>query len=87
MKLTLGSDAEQIIQDQLRTRKFISAEAVVMAGLKSLLAGAPDEFDSGEMASFLAEGEESIAREGTLDADQALESRRRRRRRSGGGGV
>ena len=79
MKLTLGSDAEQIIQEQLRTQKFPDAEAVVLAGLKSLLAGAPDEFESGEMKELLKEGEESIARDGTLDADEALAARRARR--------
>jgi Arc/MetJ-type ribon-helix-helix transcriptional regulator len=79
MKLILGSDAEQIIQEQLRTRKFSDAQAVVLAGLKSLLAGAPDEFEKGEMQTLLAEGEESIEKEGTLDADEALQARRARR--------
>jgi Arc/MetJ-type ribon-helix-helix transcriptional regulator len=79
MKLTLGPDAEQIIQEQLRNRKFADAEAVVLAGLKSLSAAAPDEFDAGEMQALLAQGEESIAREGTLDADEALAARRARR--------
>ena len=60
MKLTLGPDAEQIIQEQLRNRKFADAEAVVLAGLKSLSAAAPDEFDAGEMQALLAEGEESL---------------------------
>ena len=79
MKLTLGPDAEQIIQEQLRNRKFADAEAVVLAALKSLSAAAPDEFDVGEMQALLAEGEESTAREGTLDADEALAARRARR--------
>ena len=51
-----------------------AAEAVVLAGLKSLSAAVPDEFDAGEMQALLAEGEESVAREGTLDADEALTS-------------
>ncbi|HEX3355590.1 MAG TPA: hypothetical protein VHS31_01315 [Tepidisphaeraceae bacterium] len=76
MKLTLGSDAEQIIQEQLRTRKFADAEQVILAGLKSLASNAPDEFNPGEMESLLTEGEKSIASEGTLDADEALAKRR-----------
>jgi hypothetical protein len=79
MKLTLGADAEAIIQEQLRNRKFADAEAVILAGLKSLSAAAPDEFEAREIEALLDEGEESIAREGTLDADEALAARRARR--------
>ena len=87
MKLTLGPDAEQIIQEQLRARKFTDAEAVVLAGLKSLSAGAPDQFDPGELRALLAEGEESIAREGTFDADEALAARRARRQQPKSGAA
>jgi Arc/MetJ-type ribon-helix-helix transcriptional regulator len=79
MKLTLSSDAEQMIQEQLRSKKFADAEAVILAALKSLSAAAPDEFETGELRALLGEGEESIAREGTLDADEALAVRRARR--------
>jgi hypothetical protein len=37
------------------------------------------DFDAGELAIFLSEGENSIAREGTLDGDQAFRSRCERR--------
>lgn len=76
MNLSLSGDAEKIIQDQLRNKKFPSAEAVVLAGLKSLTSAPRDEFDPGEMDKLLAEGEKSIQREGTLDADEALAARR-----------
>jgi Arc/MetJ-type ribon-helix-helix transcriptional regulator len=79
MNLTLDGDAEKIIQDQLRNKKFPSAEAVVLAGLKSLSSAAPDEFDPDEMNQLLAEGEQSIRQEGTLDADEALAARRAHR--------
>ena len=79
MKLTLGPDAEQMINDQLRTRKFTDAQAVILAGLKSLASGAPNEFDPGEIKALLSEGEKDIARKGTLDADEALTQRRLRR--------
>src|SRR5262249_31970973 len=79
MKLTLSSDAGQMIQEQLRSKKFVDAEAVILAGLKSLSAAAPDEFEPGEMQALLDEGEQSIANEGTLDADEALAARRANR--------
>jgi Arc/MetJ-type ribon-helix-helix transcriptional regulator len=81
MKLTLGRDAEQIIRDQLNSRRFADAESVVLAGLKSLAARGADEFAPGELAKSLEEGEKSIAQDGTLDGDEAFEARRARRRR------
>lgn len=82
MDLKLVGDAERIVAEQLRSRKFRSAEAVVLAGLKSLASAAPNEFASGEMDSLLAEGEASIARDGTVDADEALAARRAQREQS-----
>jgi hypothetical protein len=79
MKLTLGSDAEQIIREQLKTRRFIDAEAVVLAGLQSLAARGADEFAPGELDALLAEGEQSLQQEGTIDGDEALRSRRANR--------
>ncbi len=81
MKLTLGNDAQQIIEEQLRTRRFADAESVVLAGLKTLLSRGPDEFEPGEMEAFLQAGEDSIKREGTLDVDAAFDARRARRTR------
>jgi hypothetical protein len=79
MKLTLSPDAEQIIQEQLQTHRFSDPEAVVLAALKNFAATPPDEFEIGEMQSLLEEGEESIKREGTLDAEEAFQARRARR--------
>lgn len=76
MRLTLGRDAEKIIREQLDSRRFADAEAVVLAALKSLAARGPDEFAPGEMEAMLVEGEHSIAGEGTLDGDEALAARR-----------
>jgi hypothetical protein len=39
----------------------------------------PDEFEPGEMASLLADGEDSIACEGMLDADDTVAHRRKNR--------
>jgi hypothetical protein len=75
MQLKLGSHAEKIIEEQLRTKRFQDAESVVLAGLTSLAAQGVDEFAPGELQSLLAEGEASIAAEGTLDGDEASSSR------------
>jgi hypothetical protein len=40
---------------------------------------AVDDFTAGEMNELLVEGEQSIQREGTLDADEALAARRAHR--------
>lgn len=79
MKLDLGADAQRIIEDQLRTRRYPDAESVVLAALQNLLTRAPDEFEPGEMEALLKEGEDSIEREGTLDLDEAFRARRTRR--------
>ncbi|HXE52104.1 MAG TPA: hypothetical protein VN541_03775 [Tepidisphaeraceae bacterium] len=38
------------------------------------------EFDEGELQRLLAEGEQSIKEEGTIDADEAFLARRQRRK-------
>ncbi|HEV2295408.1 MAG TPA: hypothetical protein VGR35_16275 [Tepidisphaeraceae bacterium] len=79
MKLDLGPDAQRIIEDQLRTRRYADAESVILAALQTLLSRGPDEFEPGEMEALLREGEDSIEREGTLDVDAAFHARRARR--------
>ena len=79
MKLDLGPEAQRIIEEQLRARRYPDAEAVVLAALPNLTSGGPDEFDPGEMDALLREGEASIEREGALDLDAAFAARRARR--------
>ena len=86
MTITLSPDAQRLIEQQLRSGRFPSAEAVVLAGLQTL-AEAGDDFEPGELERLIAEGEASIKAEGVVDADEVYEGLRRRsdeRRRKGG---
>ncbi|HVT90535.1 MAG TPA: hypothetical protein VHD56_16895 [Tepidisphaeraceae bacterium] len=76
MKLTLNEEAERIIEEQLKSRRFSDAEGVVLAALKSLSARSADEFAPGELDQLLADGEQNISQEGTLDGEEAFRNRR-----------
>ena len=65
----------------MKTGDFATAQEVVFAGLLGLRYQQIDEFEPGELASLLAESEESIKREGTLDGDEVFAERRARRAR------
>lgn len=86
MTITLSSKARKLVKERLDSGRYASAEDVVLAGLASLRR--QDElgdFAPGELKRLVAEGERSIEREGTLDADEvfaALRGRARAHRRS-----
>ena len=78
MNLAISPEAQKSIEDWVRSGRYATAEDVVHAALAALRRQT-DEFKPGELDELLAEGEESIARGGTLDGDEAYEARRRRR--------
>ena len=78
--ITLGADATKLIEEKLRSGKYASAKDIVLAGLATLRQSEFfGDFEAGELAELLAEGEASIKQHGTLDGDEAFEARRRRR--------
>ncbi|HEX8914646.1 MAG TPA: type II toxin-antitoxin system ParD family antitoxin [Humisphaera sp.] len=78
MNVALSPEAERLVQQNISAGRYATPEDVVTAALASL-AQSNGDFASGEMERLLAEGEASIARDGTLDGDAALEARRQRR--------
>lgn len=83
MKLSLPPELEKLIDKQIKSGRFASREDVIAAALLTL-----DQqewlfdFASSELDALLAEGEQSIAEEGTLDGKESLKLRRRARRAS-----
>lgn len=82
MELALNTDAQRIIDQNVRSGRYESPEAVVHAALASF-AVSTGEFEAGEWDRLLAEGELSIEQGGTLDGDAALADRRARRAAGG----
>jgi Arc/MetJ-type ribon-helix-helix transcriptional regulator len=84
MHLVLDPAVQKQIEDRVKSGKYASAEAVVVAALTSLdQIEQLGEFESGELETLLAEGERSIEVDGTLDGEEAFELRRQRRRQAG----
>ena len=77
MEIALDPATRRFIEQKVRNGAYPSAEAVVQAGLASLRQQEEfGEFAAGELDKLLADGEQSIATEGTLDGDEALAARR-----------
>ena len=86
MELSLNSDMQKLIDERVKVGKYASAEDVVTAALLTLDQQERfGDFEPGELDGLLAEGEKSIASEGTLDGEEAFRLRgdqRRHARRS-----
>jgi Arc/MetJ-type ribon-helix-helix transcriptional regulator len=78
MELALSPEAQHVIDQNVRSGRYASPEDVVQAALIALAQDLGD-FEVGEWDQLLAEGELSIAAEGTLDGEEALAARRQRR--------
>lgn len=80
MNLSLDPELQKLIDERVKSGRYATAEDVVAAALLTL-----DQqewfgdFASGELDTLLAEGEQSITEEGTLDGNEALQLRRARR--------
>jgi Arc/MetJ-type ribon-helix-helix transcriptional regulator len=86
MQITLPSDVEAAVRTRVDSGAFASPEDVVRAALVALQQHEQfGDFAPGELDGLLAEGEASIAKEGTLDGDEAFEARRARRAARSGG--
>lgn len=83
MNLSLHPDLQQLIDERVKSGKYASPEDVVAAALRTLdQQERSGDFAPGEFDDLLAEGERSIAEDGTLDGEEALAQRRDRRARA-----
>ena len=79
MTITLSPKAQRLLKVRLKSGRYGSAEEVLLAGLASLTRQERmGEFAPGELQRLVDEGEDSIRREGTVDADEVFESLRQR---------
>jgi len=80
MNLSLEPDVQKLIDERVKSGKYSSPEEVVEAAIMALeqLEYFAD-FDAGELDGLLAEGEQSIQRDGTLDGEEAYRVRAQRR--------
>ncbi|MDB5290186.1 MAG: hypothetical protein JWL69_1427 [Phycisphaerales bacterium] len=81
MTIVLSPEMSQLVEQKLKTGEYESAEAVVLAGLRAL-DQLDDDFAPGELDRLLSEADESVAKDGTLDGEEAFAARRERRARS-----
>jgi Arc/MetJ-type ribon-helix-helix transcriptional regulator len=80
MKLALKPRVQNLITDRVKSGLYPTPEDVVTAAIVTLDRQERfGDFAPGELNKLLAEGEESIRKYGTLDADEAFEARKRRR--------
>ncbi len=87
MKLSLGSELQKLIDERVQSGKYATPEDVVAAAILTLEQQERfGDFEPRELDKLLADGERSIAQEGTLDGDEAFEARTRRRRQRSGSG-
>jgi antitoxin ParD1/3/4 len=80
MNLSLDPELQKLIDERVKSGRYATAEDVVAAALLTL-----DQqewfgdFAAGELDGLLAQGEQSITQEGTLDGHEAFQLRRARR--------
>ena len=82
MNLPLGQELQKLIDDRVSSGRYATPEDVVAAALRTLdQQENSGDFPPGELDDLLAEGEASIARDGTLDGAEAFRRRRDQRNR------
>ena len=82
MNLSLSSSVQKLIEERVKSGKYATPEDVVAAAILTLEQQEQfGDFEPGELDGLLAEGEQSIEREGTLDGDKAFRMRAKRRAR------
>jgi len=80
MNLALQPHVQKLIDERVNSGKYSSAEDVVAAAVLALDQQEQfGEFAAGELEQLLAEGEQSIERDGTLDGEEAFRLRAQRR--------
>jgi antitoxin ParD1/3/4 len=80
MNVSLKPDVQRLIDERVNSGKYASPEEVLEAAVLALdqLENFGD-FEAGELDTLLAEGEQSIQQQGTLDGEDAFRLRARRR--------
>jgi antitoxin ParD1/3/4 len=80
MNVSLKPDVQKLIDERVNSGKYSSSEEVLEAAVLALdqLENFGD-FEPGELDRLLADGEESIERDGTLDGEEAFRRRTQRR--------
>jgi putative addiction module CopG family antidote len=87
MQISLPAELEKLVHEKVESGAYPSAADVVRAVFVALQQNESfGDFAPGELNALLAEGEASIAAEGTLDGDAAFAARRARRSGAGGAG-
>jgi len=80
INLFLDPEMQRRIEERVKSGKYATAEDVVCAALLTLdQQESFGDFAPGELNALLAEGERSIAKDGTLDGDEAFRQRQARR--------
>ena len=80
MNVSLNPDVQKLIDERVNSGKYSSPEEVVEAAMLALDRHEQfGEFEAGELDDLLAEGEQSIKEDGTLDGDDAFSNRAQRR--------
>jgi putative addiction module CopG family antidote len=80
MNISLNSDLKKLIDKRVKSGEYASADEVLAAALLTLEQQEQSgDFRPGELDRLLAEGERSIAEEGTIDGEQFFRKRRRQR--------
>jgi len=80
MNLSLEPGVQKLIDERVKSGKYSTPEDVVAAAIIALdQLEHFGEFDTGELDSLLAEGEQSIEQDGTLDGAEAFRLRAQRR--------
>ena len=80
MELAIDRKTKKLIEEQIRLGHYENPEAVVRAAVISFSAQqAYDDFAPGELNKLIEEGERSIRKYGTVDADTSFRRRREKR--------
>ena len=78
--LSLDPEVQKLIDERVKSGRYATPEDVVAAALLTLDQQEwLGEFAPGELDELLAEGEQSITQDGTLDGTEAFQLRRVRR--------
>lgn len=80
MTIQLTPKIRKLVEKRVKTGQYATPQDVIAAGLAALeQQESSGDFAPGELCELIAEGEESIRKEGLLDGEDALRMRRRRR--------
>ena len=82
MNLSLPDEIQKLIEKRVKSGEYRTAEEVISAAIESFDAQKSfGDFQLGEMKALLADGEQSIDDQGTLDGEEAFQRRQQRRAR------